>query len=474
MKLAHGKRAVTTDKLGARAVVIGASMGGLFAARVLADFYGEVLVLDRDHLPDGERNRRGVPQGRHLHALLSRGASEAEALFPGLLAELVDRGVPVMTDYSEFVGWFGGFRVYPGPGPRPDVFFQASRACLEARVRDRVLSLPNVTLIDGSTAVALRATVDRRRVTGIQVDGQIGNVDADLVVDCTGRTGRTPIWLTELGYEPPPEDRVPVDVRYVSQMIRPRPGALDGLKVVFRSASAGEPRGMGMCAVEDDRWLVTAIGYTGHHPPTDCDGFLSFLATVAPAEVIAAIRSAEPLGDIVTSRYPMTLRRRYEKLRRFPEGLLVLGDAMCSFNPVYGQGMTVAALQAQALQDCLNCGTGGLARRYFRAAARPVDVAWKLTVAADMDLEEVRRGQPMPWSLKLVNGYLHRLQFAGTHDKAVTDAIVRVITLMDPPARLFRPNLLRVAVSRRQRGSRDHRHATTHPATEPATAIGTD
>lgn len=439
-----------TRRLGDRAVVIGASIAGLLAARVLSEFYGEVLVLDRDRLPGTEENRRAVPQGQHLHALLSRGATEIEALFPGILDELVSRGAPVLTDYAEFMGWFGGHRVYPGPGARPDAFYQASRPCLEARIRARVRELASVTLIDRCAVSGLLASADSGRVTGIRLDGPQDEISADLVVDCSGRTGRTPVWLTELGYEPPREERVAVDLRYVSQLLRVRQGALGPLKFVFDAAHAGQPRGVGMCAVEDDRWLLTLVGYPGNHPPTEREDFLAFLDTVAPADVAVAVRQAEPVTEVVATRYPATLRRRYDKLRQFPEGLLVLGDAMCSFNPVYGQGMTIAVLQASALRECLRRGPDRLAHRFFRAAARPVSIAWRLTVAADLDLAEVRRGQRAPLPVKLINGYLRRLQAEATHDKHVADAIIRAITLIDPPARLFRPHLLRAAIRPRR------------------------
>jgi 2-polyprenyl-6-methoxyphenol hydroxylase-like FAD-dependent oxidoreductase len=453
--------------LGDHGVVLGASMGGLCAAAVLAQTFRQVTVVDRDVLPQVGAVRRGVPQGRHAHALLPRGAQLIEELFPGILPELAASGVPVLHDMAEFHFCTGGHLLCSEEHPlAPFAMYQPSRAHLEHSVRARLRALPNVEIIPSCEAVGLATSDGHQRVTGVRLlrsgdRSSEDRIEADLVVDATGRNGRARTWLSELGYQPPPEEQVPIDIKYVSRHLRVAPAALGRVKMVIIGAVPARPTTLFLLAEEGHRWTLTLGGYGGHHPPTESRGFLQFAREIAPPHIFAAIRDAELLDELVTHRFPANLRRRYERMSQFPAGLLVFGDALCSFNPVYGQGMTVATLQAYALRDCLAEGDTDLARRFFRAAAKSIDTAWQLVLGGDLALPQVP-GQ-LPLAARLANVYLDRLFAAARDDPALVEQFARVSWLVDPPSKLLRPSIVRRVLAGNRR-----RRSTPLTGTQPA------
>jgi 2-polyprenyl-6-methoxyphenol hydroxylase-like FAD-dependent oxidoreductase len=262
-------------KIGGRAVVLGASMGGLLAARVLGDAYQRVTVVERDPLPEAAEHRRGVPHGRHAHLLVPGGAQALDELFSGLLDDLAAGGIPVVRDLAEIRFSPGGHLLQLKGRPGASIPYQASRPYLEAHVRARVRALPAVEIIDRCDVVGLVTTAARDRVTGVRVLRHAAGgaraeevLDADLVLDATGRGGRTPTWLAATGYDPPPEEQLPVHLKYATRHLRLPPGALGGVKILGVGAEPGRPTGLAMFAEEGDRWILTAYGYQGHHPPT--------------------------------------------------------------------------------------------------------------------------------------------------------------------------------------------------------------
>ncbi|WP_280462047.1 FAD-dependent monooxygenase [Nocardia carnea] len=415
-----------------RAVVLGASMGGLLAARVLAEHFAEVVVLERDDL-SAPGDRRGVPQGRHVHALLARGRLVLEELFPGITAELLADGAVECRSLTEMRMTVAGHTLRQADAGYS--LLQAGRPFLEWRVRGRVRALPGVELVDNTAVAGLLADTGRARVTGVRTtDGR--EFDADLVVSCLGRHGPINEWLTGLGYERPAEHGVRIDMKYASRYVRLPPRSAGGDKEIV-IANQNPARGLALFAVEDGAHILTLIGYGRDHPPTDPDGFWRFAASVAPRDVREALVGAEVLSDIATYRYPANQRRRYEQLTRFPDGLLVLGDAVCSFSPAFGQGMTVSALQAQQLGEALTAGDHDLRRRYFRAVARAIDDAWRITELFDLAMPHVDSAGREP--LRALGALAGVAMAVGERDAAIATRIARVAGLLDRPETLLRP-----------------------------------
>ncbi|MEV0395773.1 FAD-dependent oxidoreductase [Polymorphospora rubra] len=439
-----------------RAVVVGASIGGLLAARALSETYANVTIVDRDPLSDGSAARRGVPQGRQLHVLLARGREVLEELFPGLSEEIAARG-GAMVDLQNDVHWYNdGHRMRRAPSPM--TAFGMSRPLLEHVVRSRVTALSNVTLLPATEVLGLTATPDSRRVTGVRVLPRAGGaeestIDADLVVDAGGRGSRSPVWLDRLGYEPAPEEQVRVDVTYVTRTYRREPDQLEGLLGALTNATPALPRGGIVAVQEGDRFAVAISGMLGEEPPHDDEEMVRYAETLAAPQIGALIRSAVPVSPPVRMRFPASLRRRYERLRRFPDGYLVVGDALCSFNPIYGQGMTVAALEALLLRNLLVAGDTRLARRFFQGAARVIDGPWSISVGTDLRFPAVP-GRRTP-KVRFVNAYVERVHAGAAGDPELGAAFLRVLNLIDPPTRLLAPRTVwRVLRSRRSRRRR--------------------
>ncbi|GAA1005934.1 FAD-binding monooxygenase [Acrocarpospora pleiomorpha] len=422
------------------AVVLGASMGGLLAARALSETFDRVTLLERDELPAEPRDRRGVPQGRHVHVLLPRGSQILGSFFPGLADELGALGVPRTQLARQIRFVVSGHRLARGhPGP---VMLQPTRPTLEHVVRRRVAALPGVEFVQGCDVTGLTATAGR--ITGARFarradGGPEETVGADLVIDALGRSGRSLDWLSQLGYARPPEERIQVGIRYVSCFMRTPPDALAPEQGILVGPVPGRPSGMAFMACEGDRWLLTVAGMAGTQPPTDVDALIAFIQKMTPPDFHEVIAKSERLSDPVVHTFPASLRRRYEKLRAYPEGLLVFADGLCSFNPIYGQGMTVASLQAEALRTCLEAGEHNLARRFYKAAAKAIDPAWQLSAAGDLALPEIKG--PRPLATRLINRYVARLHRVGATDIAVADAFWRVTGYLDPTPALLRPRV---------------------------------
>jgi 2-polyprenyl-6-methoxyphenol hydroxylase-like FAD-dependent oxidoreductase len=427
-------------RIGEHAVVIGASMAGLLAARALSGFYDRVTVLERDAFPIADIPRKGVPQGRHAHGLLARGRSVIERFFPGWTDEVVAAG-GLCGDIAGDVNWIGhGVTIKSAPSDL--IGLLASRPVLEGHVRRRLLALLNVRAIEGCAVQGLIASGDNAAIRGVHV--KIGDIEqaieADLVVDASGRGSSSPAWLEALGYVRPVEEKIEIGIGYTTRVYRRRPGDLGGRVAVVVAGSDPNWRNGVVLYQTEDSWIVSIGGYFGDHAPDDAQMFAAYAGSLPTSEIRDIVAHAEPLSDFVRYRYPANLRRRYERLTHFPRGYLVTGDAMCSFNPVYGQGMTVAAQEAVLLQDCLNGGEKNLALRFFAAAKSTIDVPWDIAVGNDLRHPQVTG--PRPAKVRFINWYIGKLHMAAQSDGRLATAFLRVANLEAPPTSLLGPAIV--------------------------------
>lgn len=418
------------------AVVIGGSVSGLLAAAALARSFSRVTVYERDATPLEAVPRRGAPQGHHAHALLKAGELAVESLLPGAREAMLAAGAHRLN-FTRDVAWLHhGVWKHRHEGPLE--VLTCSRPLVEKVLADRVALAGNVTVRRCVTVDALR--VAEGRVTGVSVQG--ADVAADVVVDASGRAGGV---ARTLGIAPPTET-TRLDLRYVSRTFRASRSVGDWRCLIVYPDPPSRRFGL-VFPVEGDRWIVTLGGWHGDHPPDDPEGFLAFARSLASPVLADAIASAEPLGDLKSHAVPSAIWRRWDRASGLPRGLGLVGDVVCSFDPVFGQGMTAAACCAVALADHL-ARDPKLERpaELHRAQARVIGPAWLLATSEDFRFPETE-GARAPW-LPWLQWYTRRILRRSADDAAVYDAFLRVMHLVAPPPTLFAPSIALEVLSR--------------------------
>lgn len=417
------------------AIVIGGSIAGLLAARVLAEHAGSVLVLDRDDLPLTPEVRKCAGQGAQAHLLLDSGRAAVEELLPGVFDDIARDG-GIKLNFGADVAWYhaGGFKIRT---PTEIESRLQSRPLLEHHVRRRVEALGGVTVRRGARVLDLR--VRDGRVRGVMVAGPCGEelIEAPIVIDASGRGSQALRWLGGYGYDAPPVEEVDVDLKYAGRVYRRPPFAPAGTRAFVTYGDRKKTKRHGLLfEMEGDRWQVTLMGYHGDHPPTDVEEWDAWLASLEHPQLDKLLASAVPMTAVRSFAVKKQVRRRFERIA-LPEGFAVIGDAACAFDPVFGQGMSVAAVTASAMRR-------ELARRPFSSArvqrlvARSADRAWLVTSIEAMRYTECRR---VP-GIGLVHAFLDRVGRASTVDPAVYAAFLEVMHLRKSVAHLLRPDRL--------------------------------
>lgn len=433
---------------GRHAVVIGGSLSGLLCARVLGNHFARVTLLERDRAGEGPVERPGTPHGRHGHALLGEGERILRWAFPGLTEDLVAHGAQEM-DSTQDGRWHQGgvWRCRFLSGLR---VYGVSRPLLEWRMREHLLERRNVRVAEGWSAVGLTLSGDGTRVLGVEVEPAEGGVgareglEADLVVDASGRDSALPAWLAAAGLGEVPASELRSDAGYATRIYRRPASAPDWRYLLQLPHGPAHRLGLILPVEGEERWAVMLCGLHGDHPPADAEGFLAFARGLAAPDLARALEGAEPLSDVETFRLPSSLRRHYERMERLPEGLAVVGDAVCSLGSLFSHGMTAAALSAEVLDACLRVqarttpgDVQGFSRAFHTRLGRALELPWTATAreeSADVEVVGRRRARA-----SLMRWYLRRVQRLCAHDPEVLRRLLAVAQLLRPHSTLFNP-----------------------------------
>jgi 2-polyprenyl-6-methoxyphenol hydroxylase-like FAD-dependent oxidoreductase len=452
--------------MGTTAIVLGGSLAGLCAARALAERCEHVTVIERDELPEAAVDRAGLPQGRHIHAMLERGRQELEKLFPGFDAFVKMHGALELNFGTDFAVLRQTAWQRRLPYRLRGLFL--SRPLVDAAARTLLARHTNVTVRARTEVTGLVMQDEPRRVSGVRVRARDGGAEAtlpaDLVVDACGRGSRVPEWFGALGITPPEESVVDSFCGYSTRWYEappperwPRAWWWKGVWLdPYLAGPANELTAGVLSPCEGNRWIVTIGGIARNYPPTDEAGFTATLARLRSPIIAEAVALATPISPVYSSRMMANRFRHFERWDG-PAGFLAVGDAACAFNPVYGQGMTAAAVCGRILRDQVAaCGplAADLPKRFYAAQTPFLRTVWDMATSADFHFETTEGKRP-PF-VRQVNRYMDALFTASNDDLAIRDVAANVMHLLAPPSACFSPGIVarvaRHALAERLRG----------------------
>lgn len=431
-------------------VLIGAGVASMCAAAVLSRRGCSVTLIERDTLADGVSARAGIPQARHIHVLLQSGWMEMERLFPGFQARMLEAGAHLFDPAQASAlrrpsGWQRNMR-------SGVVNALASRDLTESIIRGLLRAMPGVEMKDGLDVVDLRAVKGRNRVLGVRAKeregGALIDFDADLVLDGSGKASKAPAWLEAMGVSAPKETVVDSFAGYASRWYKAtlpekRPGGRVFQAIWIDPVPPSHPLGAALFPIEGDRWIVTIFGHGKCYPPSDIEGFQKALSGLASSLIAATVADAEPLSPVVSARSHMNRFRRYERSSNMPAGFVAIGDSVCVFNPIYGQGMTVAALASGALSTVLErgevMGSASFVRAFYEEQARLFADPWALATGADFRYPETVGDKPP--GADLLRGYGDLLAACSLEDETLLQQTWPVFHMLKPVKELAAPRV---------------------------------
>ena len=441
------------------ALVIGGSLAGLLAGRALANHFDRVTILERDFYPQQPAPRSGLPQSRFPHTLMLRGQQILEQFFPGLKADLLAQGAIALDSCQDIAaltpaGW-------AARSSSDLILLACSRDLLDWQVRRRLRLLPNVHFLEGASVTGLLANAAKTQVIGVSArirsasstdqsatdsnSETTKDLYADLVVDASGKASHAPQWLQALGYEPPQETEVNAFVGYTARIYQPPSHSTVDWKLLFIQPNPPEQhRGGAIFPIEGNRWIVSLSGGDQDYPPTDEAGFLAFARSLPSAALFNAIQAATPLAPIYTHRSNENRLRHYDQLLKQPEQLIVVGHAACALNPTYGQGMTVAAIEADLLNQFFHSHSAnriGQTRQLQKHLAKAHREAWALSIYQDYRYRSIQARQ-INAVTQFMTWYSDQVQKLMVEQAAVRIAIMEIMHLLKPSSVMFQPFIL--------------------------------
>jgi 2-polyprenyl-6-methoxyphenol hydroxylase-like FAD-dependent oxidoreductase len=436
-------------KVNKHAVIIGGSIAGLTTARVLSEYFDQITIVERDHMSEHKEFRSGVPQNKQPHAILKRGLVELENLFPGFSSEF-ERNGAVSINFGKNVDWFAFGRWRPRYEPGLESL-SSSRPLLESTIRQRMQGNPKLCFMNETEVTGLQTDKTNSKVIGIKTRSRAARqiedvIEADLIIDASGRASHGAEWLQAMGYPGVEITTINSFPGYASAVFD-RPQGLDCTTMYIQPVPPDIKRGAIFLPLEGNQIHVCLIGMGKDYPPTDEEGFMNFLASLPEKRLYEMLKGTQPVTPITGYRRAENILHRYDKLGRWPENFMIIGDALCGFNPVYGQGMTVAVLEALKLQEMLASAHGdlsGLAPRTQKELAKVVSFAWDLATGEDMRWLPITEGCPKKLSrgttAKL--GFMKKVMVASTKDPKVAGAFYRVMNMVASPGTFFRPDMM--------------------------------
>jgi 2-polyprenyl-6-methoxyphenol hydroxylase-like FAD-dependent oxidoreductase len=430
-----------------RAVIVGASVAGLFAGRVLADHFDEVLLVDKETLDQGPTPRKAVPQGNHIHGILTPTFHNLERFLPELIDDLIRNGAHIFDGGKDWK-----FHVHGNfltKGETGQTLIGSTRPFFEDRLRRMVTGISNIEIRTEHRFKNWVTGKDQSRVEGVVFGTAAGEVElsAELLVDARGRGSTLSKELQELGYEAPVEELVGVDLGYTTRLYKASNFSQDWNLLILNPSAPESWIGGLIEKVENEQFIVTQFGYFGDHAPANDDGFLERAKSLAVSDIADFLEIAEPVTDFHTFGTKQCKMIRFEKLQAFPERLLVIGDAVCNLNPIYGQGLTKAAREAGHLWDSLSVhleqadSLDGFSDKFRRSLpGAGAEWAWQLTSGADLGYPQTT-GKRQPIG-PFMGWYMKRLFMRSAKSLDARKRLFDTLMLVNPPEHLFKPGMI--------------------------------